>query len=117
MLARPERADEADLVGVGFVEHGVVDDQDTVGSTHQRPDFLPERFGIGFETGQESGERIVRRSFWSERLDAGRLARACFFRCADEKVDVVAIRCPRWIHASDGSIYEKIAQDRIPSTA
>jgi hypothetical protein len=39
VLAGPERPDESHLVGVGFVEDGVVDDEDAVGSLDVGLDF------------------------------------------------------------------------------
>ena len=117
VLARPEPAEQAHLGGVGLVEHGVVDDEDAIGAADRRPDFLPERFGVGFETGEQAGKGVVRRGIRSGRLDAGGLAGAGDLRRTDRENDVLAIRRPRWVHALKTNRCNGFAQDRTASTA
>lgn len=98
VLAGPELADESHLAGTGFVEDGVVDDEDGFAAAEKRPDFVPDGFRIGFEPGQEPGEGVVGGGFGVGGLAAGGFAGAGDLGRGDEEIDVVACRGAGRIH-------------------
>lgn len=64
MLAAPMARDQLHLLGLGFVQRGVVQQQQTAVAhlrRHQLLRFMPQRLGVGRLSGQQAGEGIMSR--------------------------------------------------------
>ncbi len=108
---------QRDSLGVGFVQSGVVGDEDTVGQGYLHPRLLPEGFGIGFEPVQQPGEGVMGWRLRLLRLHLGCLGGAARLGGGDEEVDAVFGLHTRGIHKPKTTDPPSIAQAENPSTA
>ena len=91
-------ADQPHVLGVRLVEDRVVEDQDAVGLADQRPDLVPEGFGVGFEPVQQAGEGVVGGGVG--RWGCTRAASVAVHDLGrrQQELDVVLRRTPRRVH-------------------
>ena len=59
VLAGPVAGDQRDVVGIGFIACGIIDDQHPTGASDWRVGLGPEGGGVGSEAVEQSGERMV----------------------------------------------------------
>jgi len=67
MFARPMAMDQFDFLSVGFVERGIVEDQQATSAVDKLLGLAPEWDGVGFEALQQASQRVVgstARSLW-----------------------------------------------------
>ena len=73
VLAGPVAGDQLDVVGIGFIECGIINDQHTADELDLSLGLGPEDGGVGFEAMEQPRERIVGGRIGIVGLNLGRL--------------------------------------------
>ena len=100
VLARPVAMDQRNLLGIGFVEGSVVDDQETIMQDDMLLCLVPERRGIGSEAMEEAGQGIMSRSSWGIGLDASGFGAGEDHGRGNQKIDVLEVSDFGLVHLS-----------------
>jgi hypothetical protein len=91
MLARPVTMHQLDVLGIGFIKRGIVDDQKAALSIHMLLGLVLERAGARFEALQQAREGIMGSATWAVGLDTRRFSRRDHLRRGNQEIDVVEI--------------------------
>jgi len=98
MFARPMPMHQSNLLRIGLVQGGIIDNQQAACPIEEMFGLLPQRRGIGFQPVEEPIERIVGRPLWAIRLHTRALRAGHHARCRQQEVDIVKIGHFRFIH-------------------
>lgn len=98
MLARPMAMDQRDLVSIGFIEGGIIDNQQPAPQVHLGLSFFPQRDWVGVPPLEEPGESVAGRPAGAKRLRLGGFGTGDDARRGHQEVNVIQISHFRCIH-------------------
>ncbi len=90
--------DELDLLGVGFIKGGVINDPEAIMEDNVLR-LIPERRWVWLNALEQAGERIMGRALGTLRLDPRRFSTGEHERGGNQEVDLVKVSDFGLVHA------------------
>jgi hypothetical protein len=89
---------QGNLLGIGFIQGGIINNQQAACPIKQQFGLAPQRRGVRFESVEQPIQSIVGRTLRAVRLHTRAFGTRHYTRCRQQEVDIIEIGHFRFVH-------------------